>query len=92
MLHSGHDLEKADDLYKRNVDDIHDLANAIDDKVKRQREVKANIETMDQKIIQSYQQVGIIYHTVINVFMTNTSYLACAITLYVTNTCKMSTQ
>ena len=92
MLHSGHDLEKADVLYKRNVDDIRDLANAIDYKMTRQQQVKVNIETMDQKILKSYQQVGIIHHTVINVFRTNTSYFACGITLYATKMCKSPTQ
>ena len=39
----------------------------VDDKLKRQRKVIAKIETMDRKILQSYQQVGIMRHPVINV-------------------------
>ena len=52
-------------LYKKNVDEIRDLETAIDSKVKRQRDVKAKIETMRQQIFQSYQKVDIIHHMVI---------------------------
>ena len=59
--HSEHNVEEADVLYQQNTDEICDLQNTVDDMVKRQRDVKTKIETMQQQILQSYQQVSNIY-------------------------------
>ena len=66
--HSEHDVVEADVLYKTNVDEIRDLEIDIDNEVKRQSNVKAEIETMRQQMFQSYQKVDKNYHTVTNVF------------------------
>ena len=85
QAHSKHDVVEADVLYKKNVDEIRDLETAIDNKVIRQSDVKAKIESMRQQIFQSYQKVDIIHHIMTSVILyTKANNFACSFTFYVT--------
>ena len=81
--HAEHDVADVDGLYEQHMDVIRNLQKVIEAKVGRQSNVKAKVDALRSQILQSYQQVCITSHIVINVFcIKNNIYIYIYIILY----------